>query len=90
MHADETKTALVENALLNGENAEQVTVTLNPSKHAGETWVITLDYGWAQTNVALCDYPHHAHGVALALAGSMDCDLVLGDDLERALESHAA
>jgi hypothetical protein len=82
---DTTKTELVEDALINGETATSVMVTLNPSKHAGETWIVTVDYGWAQTNVALCDYPHHAHGVALALSGAMDCDLVLGDDLEAAL-----
>lgn len=57
--------------LLNGETAERIIVT-NDGQHP-DHWLITLDYGWAQTIVATCDYPAHARGIAVALAEALDC-----------------
>jgi hypothetical protein len=59
--------------LCSGEKAERIIVTSD-----GETpehFLLTLDYGWAQTIIARCDYDHDAAGVASAVALALDCDV---------------
>lgn len=89
---DTTKTQLVERQLVEAGDVETVYVALQPklAGHPGPTWVICINFGWGSTVVARADYPHHANGIAHALAGSMDCDLDLGGDLTAALEARDA
>lgn len=61
--------------LCNGETAERIVVTDLGVSVVPNRWLLTLDYGWAQTIVATCDYADHARGVAAALALALDCDV---------------
>ena len=66
----------VEEQLANGETVEKVIVTHLPAEGIfNDRWAITLSIGWAQTIIAICDYDHHASGVANAVAYSLDCDV---------------
>lgn len=63
----------VEEQLCNAETAARVLVTRTDKPPV--KWLLTLDYGWAQTIIATCDYDHDAHGVAAAVAVALDCDV---------------
>ena len=71
-------------ALLDDESAELLRVMRHDER---PVWLIVMDYGWAETIIAECDYDHHARGVALAVAEVLGCEVEWGqpaghDDLD--------
>ena len=62
----------VEDHLLNGESAEEVRIT--EDERLG--WLVVLNWGFAETVVARCDYERHARGIAAAIAYTVDVDEV--------------
>lgn len=82
----------VPQAILNGETANQIKVVYSPAEDGrADHWLIVVEYGWAETIVAECDYAHHAAGVALALDEALVCPepILWPDEIHDALKGEA-